>query len=166
MRIGILTSFSSMPDFYSLTSVVRTQLKMIHAAGHEPVLITQEHFAWPECPSWVTIRPVIPTHNQIDYMSVKDLTPEHREFVARTAPLLVIAVQDLDAVLTHDLIFTGWNMPIGLAVQQAAHVCGPWLHWIHSVPGGHRDYWVLPPNSVLVYPNETDRVRCAENYRV
>lgn len=165
MKIGVLTSFGSMMDYYSLTSVVRTQLKMIHAAGHEPVLMAQSDFHWPEKPDWCTIRTPIPTHTKVDYANAANISPEHQELVRQIEQNLVNDVMDLDAILTHDLIFTGWNVPIGLAVRRAARKSGPWFHWVHSVPGGARDYWILPENSVLVYPNATDRVRCAENFR-
>lgn len=165
MKIGILTSFGSMMDYYSLTSVVRTQLKMIKTAGHQPVLMAQSDFNWPEKPDWVEIRTPIPVHTKIDYANAANLSDDHKVLVGQIEKNLLEAVLDLDAILTHDLIFTGWNVPIGLAIQNAAKKSGPWFHWVHSVPGGARDYWKLPENSVLVYPNHTDQVRCAENFR-
>lgn len=174
MKIGILTSFSGMVNYYSLTSVVMTQIKMIHAAGHTPVLMAQEDFTWPEKPEWCEVRRPIPTHTKIDYAKSEDITEEHRALVMIMEENFVREALDLDAIFTHDLIFTGWHMPIGFAVRRAARKCGPWFHWVHSVPGTvkvgddvkpGRDYWILPDNSWLVYPNATDKVQCAECFR-
>lgn len=174
MKIGIVTAFSSMLDFYSLTTVILNQIRMILAAGHIPYLIVQEDFNWSEkgvpnefAHSNLVIRSVIPNYHKIDYTSIDDLSEEHEKLV----PVIIAALRHeitdlkLDAIFTHDLIFTGWNMPVGLAIQELARTTGPWYHWIHSVPGGRRDYWRLPDNSMLVYPNNTDRVRVAEEYQ-
>lgn len=167
MRIGILTSFTSMMDFYSLTSVVRTQLKMIKQAGHQPVMMAQEDFQWANAPEWCEVRRPIKSFTKKDYQSLKDVTPEHQALVPVIADGIWNAIQDLDAVLAHDLLFTGWHVPIGMAIHE---VCKrkpelPWFHWVHSVPGGNRDYWRVPEGSFMVYPNHTDRVRCAENFK-
>lgn len=165
MKIGIATAFSGMMDFYSLTSVVRSQMRMIKSAGHQPVLIGLEDFQWPTAPDYVEVRSVIPAFHKIDYKSQAEVTPEHQAYVPRCAEAILTHFKDLDAILAHDLIFLGWNVPIGMAIQQVASHTSPWLHWIHSVPGGgKRDFWQIPPNSRLVYPNHTDRVRCAEHF--
>jgi hypothetical protein len=168
MKIGILTAFSEMLDHYSLTSVVRSQIKMIASAGHEPVLMVQDDFEWKiqetALSNLVEVRKTIPAFNKIDYMGL-DVTQEHAALVPKIAERILQDVADLSAIFTHDLIFTGWNLPINLALQAAARVSGPYFHWVHSVPSGHRPYWNLPENSWLVYPNQTDRVRCAENFR-
>lgn len=177
MRIGIATAFSGMMDFYSLTSIILSQIKMVVNAGHTAVLIVMDDFGWHEIPKWATqylkdgkleVRQVIPSFNKIDYMKLDDMTEEHRDqLMPKIIQAFVGCTQDLDAVFAHDLIFTGWNLPIGLASKEVSDMPGacPWFHWVHSVPGGHRDYWRLPENSMLVYPNNEDRVRCAENFR-
>jgi hypothetical protein len=166
MKIGIATAFNGMLDFYSLTSVVKSQIRMIHEAGHTPVFIAHEDFSWKEKPDWLEVRPAVPQLNKIDYNTLNDLSEEHKRFVDICAHRLTNVTLDLDAVLTHDLIFTGWNVPVGLAVKKVSETSKiPWFHWIHSVPGGSRDYWTLPENSYLVYPNHTDKVRVAENFR-
>jgi hypothetical protein len=165
MKIGICTAFSGMMDFYSLTSVVRSQLRMVKSAGHHPVLIGLEDFRWENPPDYVELRPIIPAFKKIDYKSLSELTEEHQRYIPRCVEALQSNFQDLDAILAHDMIFLGWNMPMGIAIQQIAANTPPWLHWIHSVPGGgKRDFWRIPPNSRLIYPNHTDRVRCAEHF--
>lgn len=167
MKIGILTAFSSLIEHYSLTHVVLNQLRMIKRAGHHPVLIAMDDFRSSELPSYVETRSVLRSFTKIDYASTADMSAEHQELVGVLIDQVVAAVRDLDAVLTHDIIFTGWHLPIGLATMQAAaQVTIPWLHWVHSVPGARRDYWTLPPNSKLVYPNYSDRRRCAESFGI
>ena len=165
MKIGIFTSFVDMQDFYSLTSVVKPHINMIHEAGHTPVMLTRSGFSWPQAPTWLETREVVPPHTQIDYPSGKDLTVEHKMLVVEITRNLLEKARDLDVIFTHDLIFTGWHLPVNFAINNVASELGPWLHWIHSVPGGHRNYWCLPPNGMLVYPNATDRIRVAENFR-
>jgi len=168
MRIGILTAFSGMVEHYSLTRVVLDQLRMIKRAGHHPVLITLSDFKASDLPDYVEVVAVVPRFIKIDYKSMMDLSQEHAELVPSIQSGLREVVKDLDAVLTHDIIFTGWNLPINLAVQQVAGEFEiPWFHWVHSVPGGERrDFWTLPPNSKLIYPNYTDRRRCGEHFGV
>lgn len=175
MKIGIATAFSSMMDFYSLTSVVHAQMKMIVESGHRAVFIVMDDFGWHNCPPWaqryikegrLVVRKVIKNFHKLDYMSVEKITPEHVELSKLMEEQIAEATKDLDAVLAHDLLFTGWNLPINLAIRE---VCTrenqpPWFHWVHSVPSGRRDYWKLPEKSWLVYPNHEDRIRCAEAF--
>lgn len=174
MRVGILTNFSEWLTHYSLTSVVGDQIRMILDAGHTPELIVMENFSLPAAghPDFpilqdLTIHRAIPFHHKKDYMSLKDVSEEHVELArAFTAPLAELT-RSMDAVLTHDIVATGWNLVVHLAMRHVCnHTAGPlWMHWIHSVPGGgKRDYWGVPANSVLVYPNHADALRCAEHY--
>ena len=165
MRIGVMTAFSGMVEHYSLTSVVLDQIEMIRLGGHTPVLIALEDFNWAEAPADLEIRPYLPFFHKIDYTSVRDLTTDHQQVVADAERAMLRACPDLDCVFTHDLMFTGWNAPLALAVGLAAQqMTVPWFHWVHSVPSGRRDYWVLPPRSKLIYPNYCDRIRCAESF--
>jgi glycosyltransferase involved in cell wall biosynthesis len=168
MRIGVLAAFSEMLEHYSLTRVVLDQLHMIKRAGHHPVLLVLDNFKCNDLPPWVECRPLLPTHHKKDYKAIAELSQEHLELVPKTVIALRGAIKDLDAVLTHDIIFTGWNLVINMAVQEVAREgARPFLHWVHSVPGGQRrDFWKLPAFSKLVYPNQTDRRRCAEHFGI
>lgn len=172
MKIGLLTAFSDLVPQYSLTGVVLDQIRMIRHAGHEPVLLTLEDFncQTPRALSLMQeyefeVRPVLPHYHKLDYRSVSEMKEEHR-VVSERAATVILQQNDLRTIFTHDILFTGWNLPLNMAVQQAARASDVfWLHWVHSVPGGmKRDYWRLPPNGKLVYPNETDRIRCAEHF--
>lgn len=165
MRIGVVTAFSQMIEHYSLSGIVLDHLEMIHRAGHVPVLVTLSDFQWAEMPSYVEHRPIFPTFHKIDYQSAKDISPEHEAIAEQTKTAILEQLQDVSAFLTHDVMFTGWNAPLALAVHAASRtIQAPWLHWVHSVPGPRKDWWILPANSKLVYPNHTDRVRCAEAF--
>jgi glycosyltransferase involved in cell wall biosynthesis len=167
MKIGLLTAFSAMVEHYSLTSVVLGQLRMIHHAGHTPVLIGLEDFSWPGAPEWVEIRAGLPFYHKKDYNSLTELSPEHIDIGRKSALWMAGNLADLDALFTHDIMFTGWNLPLNLGLQDAAVFFPfPHYHWVHSVPGGRmRDFWRIPPNGRIVYPNHQDRIRCAEHFR-
>jgi|WetSurMetagenome_2_1015567.scaffolds.fasta_scaffold89060_2 glycosyltransferase involved in cell wall biosynthesis len=167
MRIAVVTAFSSFIEHYSLTGIVQDQLEMIHRAGHIPVLVTLSDFQRNDSglPDYVEHRPVLPTFQKIDYRSVTEITPDHGAISIQSFAAITEELSDVDAFLTHDLMFTGWNLPVALAIQGAAKaMTAPWLHWVHSVPSGRRDWWGLSENSKMVYPNHTDRVRCAEAF--
>jgi glycosyltransferase involved in cell wall biosynthesis len=167
MKIGLLTAFSAMLDHYSLTAVVMGQLRMIHHAGHTPVLIGLEDFHWPGAPDWVEIRAGLPLYDKKDYTSLTEISPEHIGVARATCRWMATRLGDLDALFTHDIIYTGWNLPINIGLQDAVSFFPfPHFHWVHSVPGGQmRDYWRLPAGGKLVYPNHQDRIRVAEHFR-
>src|SRR6266702_2272453 len=102
MRIAIVTSFLEMSDHYSLTSIVKSQLRMILDNGHQAVLITREEFSWKHEKGFedVVVRPVIPSHNQVDYQSERDLSTIHKEFIPLISRNLMNATLDCDAVFT------------------------------------------------------------------
>jgi len=77
---------------------------------------------------------------------------------------------EIDVVFTHDFVFTGWNKPYAIGIQNIKDQLPGvvWMHWIHSIPTQFSDWWQMSsygPNHKLIYPNATDRVRVAENYR-
>jgi len=162
-----LPLFSAMLDHYSLTAVVMGQLRMIHHAGHTPVLIGLEDFKWPEAPDWVEVRAGLPVWAKKDYKSLSELPMEHIDVGRAACRWMAGSLGDLNALFSHDILFTGWNLPLNLGMQEAATFWPfPHFHWVHSVPGGGmRDYWRVPPNGKLVYPNHQDRIRCAEHFR-
>jgi hypothetical protein len=79
-------------------------------------------------------------------------------------------LKDFDIVIAHDWTFQGWNLPYGLGLIQVArklpHV--RFFHWIHSIPSRHSDWWCINKwghNHRLVYPNKTDAIQVAEQFR-
>lgn len=172
MKFAILTTFQDFNPGYSLTGIVIDQIKMLTRQGHEVDLYVSEHYNGTEVDG-ANIKPFIPFAHLKDYKSKKDLTADHADVVSRMKDLLLQEGPCYDFIWTHDLVFTGWNMPYALGIQEAAaheDVLKDvrWLHWIHSVPSLFSDWWeyrAYGSKHRLVFPNKTDALRVAENYR-
>ncbi|MBU2548143.1 MAG: hypothetical protein KKB20_07040 [Proteobacteria bacterium] len=167
-KIAVLTNFASWNPGYSLSGIVRDQVLMLERHGHEVVLFVQEDFSGDA--DGLTPRAVIPALKLIDYKSVADLTPEHKMAARRIAEVLKTELAGFDYVLAHDWIFLGHNLPHALAVRIASPELPDvrWLHWIHSIPSGRRDWWLIKdygPNHKIVFPNRADALRVAEQFR-
>ena len=167
MKVAILTNFTEINHGYSLTGIVEDQVRMLSDYGHDVHLFVNEVFVSPPLPG--SVRPVIPQADLTDYQSIGDVTDDHQAYAAGLADLLARELAGFDFALTHDWVFTGWNLPYALAVRQASKKLPglSWLHWIHSIPTAGRDWWRIRdygPGHRLVYPNESDRLRAVEQY--
>ncbi|GAF75188.1 unnamed protein product, partial [marine sediment metagenome] len=105
-----------------------------------------------------------------DWSSENEMTPESRGTKDDCAEVLQRELVGTDVVFTHDFVFTGWFLPYGLACKKASRRLPDvrWLHWIHSVPSVNRDWWRINdygPFHKLVFPNETDKMRVAEQFQ-
>lgn len=184
MKIAILTTFNEFNPGYSLTGIVQDQVAMLTRYGNEVHLFVNEqynvgNFSQPKPafsaasghePGRLELRQEIPFTHLRDYSSKKDLTDEHKDIVSKTRELMIKSLQGFDAVFTHDYVFTGWNLPYCLGCVEASKGLNglPWFHWIHSVPTSMKDWWYIRefgPQHKLIYPNFTDRVLAAEQYR-
>ena len=183
MKIAILTTFRDFPPGYSLTGIVKDQVRMLASFGNDVHLFVSEKFygkgeAAPNIdhekygidPSKVHVRMEMPNTDQIDYRSKTEITPEHQELVKRITKFYVDKLSDFDVIFTHDLIFQGWYMPYGLAIMEASKSMpkARWMHWIHSIPSVHRDWWNIREygaNHKIIYPNETDIQLISEQFR-
>jgi len=177
MKIGIITTFMEFNPGYSLTGIVRDQVTMLTRHGHDVHLFVNEQYNGTNFPQpqaagsgALEIRNVVPFAHLKDYQSKADITDAHLKTAEKTVQVMAQALQGFDAVFTHDIVFTGWNLPYCLGCLAASrHLPGlPWLHWIHSVPSAGRDWWVIQdygPQHRLIYPNAADRIRVAEQYR-
>ncbi|MEW6265765.1 MAG: hypothetical protein AB1641_22050 [Thermodesulfobacteriota bacterium] len=172
MKIAIITSFSYFNPGYSLTGIVLDQAHMLAAHGHEVVILCQEQADLRGYDAPYLIRPILPFTHLVDYQSRRDLSTEHEIVALRTANVLADALRDFDCAFTHDLIFTGWNLPYAEGIRHLSK--GPKVprfagfHWIHSIPNGRRDWWDIRaygPNHKLVYPNRTDAMHVAAQFR-
>lgn len=172
MKFAIFTTFQEFNPGYSLTGIVKDQITMLTREGHEVDLYVSERYNGEEVEG-ARICPVIPFTHLKDYKTKKDLTSEHAEIVDRMKTLLLDEGSHYDMIWTHDLVFTGWNMPYALGIQGAAQhphklVDVRWLHWIHSVPSPMFDWWEIRQYGrfhKLVFPNKSDALRVAEQYR-
>lgn len=160
MQIAILTAFSQLQPGYSLTGVVRDQAMMLRAHGHKVDVFGNED-----------VKELIPFFEKIvqkDYETAQDLTAEHEAFAKRMAAK--IQSLNYDFIFTHDFAFQGWYLPHGFACIEASRFMPvKWLHWIHSIPSQYRDWWRAQlydrTKHRFIYPNETDRLLVAEQYR-
>lgn len=175
-KIAVLTTFMKFDPWYSLTGIVKDQARMLSRYGHEVHIIVNEkydvksiteEFPFPD----VTVHPVLPFAHLADYQTLP-VSETHLKTAADTAKMLVEKCQEweIDFVYTHDILLTGWNLPYALGVQQASPQLPDvtWLHWIHSIPSGFKAWWHMAEygtNHKIVYPNATDKIRVAENYR-
>lgn len=162
---------------YGVYSVVIPQAEALAYFGNDVTLFVSEDFEktgpfpfrFPEN----IISATVPARSKFDYQSEKDLTQEHDAYVNHFSKwLLDRAAEGFDCFITHDWVYTGWNLPYFLAMEkvreETRHI--KWLHWCHSIPGGEgRDWWNLrrlgERNHKLVYPNKTAKLRLANYFQ-
>lgn len=171
MKIALLTTFNEFLPGYSLTGIVKDQARMLAEYGHEVHLFVNEKYNGEKFSDDVILEKKIPFTHLIDYQTKKDLTDDHKGIVQQTAAMLTEELSNgYETVFTHDFMFTGWNLPYGLACLEAGNRLDKvrWMHWIHSVPSRSSDWWDVRrygKKHKIIYPNETDRLRVAEQYR-
>jgi glycosyltransferase involved in cell wall biosynthesis len=172
VNIAILTNFQDFNPGYSLTGIVKDQIAMLRKYGHNIYLFMCENYNPKDIPSGAKFLPVIPFAHLTDYQTIQLLSPEHKETIRLTKDRLLFEFKkyNIEIVFTHDWIFTGWNIPHGQACIPVSQELPNtrWMHWIHSVPSGLRDWWQIKAyggHHKIVFPNETDRLRVAEQFR-
>ena len=172
MKIAILTNFQDWNPGYSLTGIVKDQCIMLKKFGHEVHVFTCESYNPSYGEPEATIHSVIPFGHLIDYTTIKDLSADHTLLAEATADVIEKEFSEIgiDFAFTHDLIFTGWNLPYALSIKKVTRripeLC--WLHWIHSVPSGNRDWWKIGdygPQHRIAFPNKTDKRKVAEQFQ-
>lgn len=169
-RVAILTTFQDINPSYSLSGIVTDQYRMLAEHGHPVDLFTCTRFNTKTVPEHVSIKSKIPFAHLIDYRTKRELTSDHKKTVEETCDMMRKELKDTPIVLTHDFLFTGWNLPYGLGLLKASGYLPNtrWLHWIHSVPTAHKDWWQIRswgPHHKMVYPNKTDMILVAEQYQ-
>lgn len=181
-KVAILTNFMEFNSGYSLTGITQDQCRMLQDNGHPVKLFVNSqykamnndefqftHNVSTELPS-VELCRSIPFSHLVDYSSIKNLSDHHKEIAKQTEEMLLKELEGVSFVFTHDFIFTGWFLPYGLGVIQAArklpHI--KFYHWVHSTPSAASDWWdfnTWGPNHKIIFPNKTEQVRVAEQYR-
>jgi glycosyltransferase involved in cell wall biosynthesis len=171
MKVAILTNLQDMNPGYSLTGIIKDQIKMLARYHNEVHLFVCEVFndAHQHEVEPAFLHKTVPFANLEDYNSMVKLKPEHVETQAKMREMMLEELKEFDVVFTHDLVFTGWNLPYALAISDVSSrlINLRWMHWIHSVPSANRDWWdmKLYPNSKLIFPNETTRIKVGEQYK-
>lgn len=170
MKVAILTNFQEFLPGYSLTGIVKDQIEMLSRHGNEVHLFVNSKYHGEDFPGNVTLHKSIPFAHLKDYASLNQISPEHHKIIQETDMALTEELKDFDVAFTHDFVFTGWNIIYGEGSKRASRKLPKlkWMHWIHSIPTGGRDYWDIKaygPNHKLIYPNSTDRIKVAEEYK-
>jgi len=170
-KIAILTNFMDFNSGYSLTGIVIDHYNIFRKYGHDVRLVVNEKYNAKKNPELNT-HPGLKFMHLTDYMDDK-LAEPHAEQIPATVEMMKQALtwpdgSLADFVMTHDLVFQGWFVPYLCAIRALSPQVPSvkWLHWIHSVPTGNRSYWkVIGKNHKLIYPNMTDALRVAEQYK-
>lgn len=170
-KVGIFTTFYNYERSYSIVSVVHDQLCAHIRNGYEVVLFVLENFADDaEVPDGVEIRKVVPQITLEPYKGL-EYPDTIEQDVAKVVTALKKNAQDIDIMLTHDIIFIDTYLPYNMALRRAQLPCR-YFHWIHSAPSPrpslednhHANRYTLPPNSKLVYLNNDKAQALAEMY--
>jgi hypothetical protein len=182
MNIGIFTNFQDANVGHSLIGIVLDQCKMLLEHGNIVHLYVSEQFKSSDYERierhlgdscgrfW--FHKIVPFGHLTDYPSMISWTKEHQYLSVKVGQMITDQVleHNLEVCFTHDWIFTGWNLPYAGGIRFAT-VLNPnvgWLHWVHSVPSGMRDWWRLElygNQHRIIFPNVTDQRRVAEQYR-
>ncbi len=175
MKIAVMSNFMEMIPGYSLTGIVKDQIRMLTEYGHDVHLFVNSKYHGEAFDPRVTMHKSVPFAHLHDFMTLEELEKgkqynEHREAVKQAIINFKEELKDFDIAFTHDFVFTGWFLPYGRACAVASKDLPNlrWLHWIHSVPTAMRDYWNIRsygPAHKVIYPNRTDLLRTAEQYR-
>jgi glycosyltransferase involved in cell wall biosynthesis len=182
-KVAVLTTFDNIQEAYSLNIVVQTQLKMLLQHGYKPILIATQgfdksieaankrkelgfsHVIYND----VEIRmykPVAKANSVGDYKDKPKFDADVNSLYEDFTRIL----QDIDVVITHDLVYQPDALKHQLATRMIAEKNDKikWLHWIHSATTPQTlskelkvsddTYIKLTqksfPNSTIVYPNE------------
>jgi glycosyltransferase involved in cell wall biosynthesis len=182
-KVAILTAFADFNPGYSLTGIVLDQAKMLLRHGNSVgVFATETCKDVPELGS--LLKKKIPFARLVDYHSEQDWCNEwpedfseedkqnHGTCPERMSQMLLKELVNYDIVFTHDLFFTGWNLPYFRGIQaiqnhkDLQHL--RWLHWIHSMPTHGYDWWEierLGRRHRMVFPNRSYKQWAVEAYR-
>jgi len=135
-KIAILTNFMDFNPGYSLTGIVKDQVIMLLRNGHKVDLFVNSQY---------NMKSGVP-------VSEEEIT----KFGGDTKNYQMIQKIPFQNLTDYRL-----------ASPKLPNVKG-WYHWVHSMPSALRDWWIIKqygPKHKIVYPNYTDRIQAAEQYR-
>ncbi len=173
-KVAILTDFVSHDPAYSLCGVVANQVKML--AEYKPKLLVRKGFkangAYPQA----NIRDLNPGEIGNNIVNITDLSNTEIQVLRGQ---MVAELEDIDVVLTHDLIYQPNMWKYHIAARRVARDRPDlkWLHWVHSSTQMGTAEQVGPfakelkgtfPNSKLVvmHEEEFNRKGALYNYEV
>jgi len=170
---------------YSLTGIVKDQVIMLLRYGHDVDLYVNDQYNFnsgdPVSKEEIEkfggdtgkykMVPKMPFQRLTDYKSINEVKADDKDIINKTRDMLCEELKETDFVFTHDFIFTGWFLVYGqgcrLASPKLENIKG-WYHWVHSMPSAMFDWWKIRQygeNHKVVYPNYTDRIQVAEQFR-
>ncbi len=173
MRVGILTTFADFDRSYSLVGVVMEQCGMLMANGVDFTLFVNEknpglNERSIDSAGWLKdhIEKAVPVGRLKEDVVDDDIRTRTADWLREIAP-------QFDVLITHDWMFTTWNVSYNAAVRDVVEECPgtTWVHWVHSAPGGRPARLQGPaamryetcPNSLYVYLNNGHRQAYAES---
>lgn len=178
-RVAIFTTFSSYSEAYSLNRVVMNQIRMLIDNGYKPVVIVGQYFepVLDYADPRVTIKriPDVPVFNDVTN------DPTFERDVAAIKQALTQALEQVDVVLTHDIIYQPACIKHLIAAKCIAESRSDlrWLHWIHSATSPYTLGDLGPiseehakiirrkfPNSFYIFFNAYSIPRVAQNFQI
>jgi hypothetical protein len=178
--IGILTTFSSYSEAYSLNRVVMNQIRMLIDHGYKPIVIVGQQFepVFDYADPNVEIRriPDVPVYNEVK------MDPTFDQDIGMIEKALASALEGVDVVLTHDVIYQPACVKHLVAAKRIAERRPDilWLHWIHSATSPYTLQNLRPifvdeyakiisekfPHSFYIFFNHYSIPRVAHNFNV
>lgn len=179
-RVAIFTQFSSYSEAYSLNRVVMNQIRMLVDNGYKPVVIVGQYFEpvldYADPNVEIKRIPDVPVFNEVTQ------DPTFETDVLAIEKALALALEDVDVVLTHDIIYQPACVKHLVAAKQIAKKRPDlrWLHWIHSATSPYTLSNLKPvfadkyadiiqekfPNSFYVFFNAYSIPRIAQNFQI
>jgi hypothetical protein len=171
--VAILSDFYVAEPAYSLNIIIEEQLGMLHRAGYKPIAIAEDIFKpvrnW-ELAEMRHIPSGIPRGNEVRFHGGWE------EGVAQIRVSLDVALDGVDIVITHDMIYQSTALWLNMAARDYArsHPSIVWLNWVHSATGSpvwlQRDKRLVPvqmhfPHSKTVFPNDYAVPDVARSFR-
>lgn len=178
--VAIFTNFSSYSEAYSLNRVVQNQIRMLVDHGYKPVVIVGKYFEpvqdYADPNVIIKHIPDVPVFNEVKMDSSFD-----RDVLAIEKDLTA-ALEGIDVVLTHDIIYQPACMKHLVAAKRIAKRRPElrWMHWIHSATSPYTLRNLRPifvdeyaniirekfPNSFYIFFNAYSIPRIAQNFQV
>lgn len=158
MKIGIIALLQNLDPAYSIATVVKNQIDVIQAFGHQPVLITTADSSIKSHEvHGAEIRAVLPVWPFVDYAS-DNLSEADKIHVEEAHNAIELAIADIDHVIEHDCILQGWFLPYGHAINRLDNIG----HVIHSVPNNPALKQINPTHRILVLnDNQIEQTRAS-----
>ena len=179
-QVAILTNFSSYSEAYSLNRVVMNQIKMLVEHGYKPVVIVGQYFE--PVKDYADPRLIIKRIPDVPVFNEVKNDPTFEQDVLAIEKKLAEALEGVDVVLTHDIIYQPACIKHLVAAKRIAkrNPNMRWLHWIHSATSPYTLQNLRPlfvdeyaniisekfPHSFYIFFNHYSIPRIAHNFQI